>query len=588
MRKFIGPSLLLLLVIIIFRSWFFPGVLSTFDFLYFSPSMMKNIEIIPYAWGWHIGFDGMPRFISPYSWIFPLINIPLATFSKLGMGWAFIERVAYLYPLLALMLFSPILLFKQVIPNNKFYLLSIIIFSFNTYSLLLAAGQVFFALAFMLAPIVLTLFIYILTENLTIYKRWIFSIITGLVLTVQVMVDPRITYVTVFVATIYFLFYFVIQSYSYKKYSIGDYASLAIFVFLIPGLIVITSHAFWIIPSLLHGGNPVETLGSSYSTVEAVKYLSFAKLENTISLLHPNWPENIFGKVYFMRPEFLLIPILAFSSIFFVRKLKNSKEKINILFFGLLGILGAFLSKGSNEPFGGIYLWLFKYLDGFIMFRDPAKWYLLIAISYSILIPFTAWMIYEWLKAIRKFSILNFQFPIKGKLLNLHNLFLVLTVLYLIFLIKPAITGQLTGMLKTTSVPDDYIKLENFLVNQNGYFRTLWVPARQKFGYYSNNKPEISAQTLFNTTDNENLVKKLTEKKTEKLLKEISVKYVIIPYDSEKEIFITDRDYDNLKYEKKIKGLKKITWLKEVYGFNRIKVYEIMSFEDHFWSPSKD
>ena len=42
--------------------------------------------------------------------------------------------------------------------------------------------------------------------------------------------------------------------------------------------------------------------------------LGMEKPPHALSLLHPNWPENLFGKVYFLQPEFLILPILAFSA----------------------------------------------------------------------------------------------------------------------------------------------------------------------------------------------------------------------------------------------------------------------------------
>jgi hypothetical protein len=159
-------------------------------------------------------------------------------------------------------------------------------------------------------------------------------------------------------------------------------------------------HSFWILPALLIHQNAFTQLGGVTPTIDSVTYFSFAKFENAISLLHPNWPENIFGKTYFMKPEFLILPLLAFMSIFFVKKEKQNKL---ILYFILLGIFGAFLAKGSQDPFGNIYLWMFQHLPGFFLFRDSTKWYTLVAISYAILIPFSIRSVYKFLKNKKKF-----------------------------------------------------------------------------------------------------------------------------------------------------------------------------------------
>lgn len=580
MRKLIAPLFLLLLTIVVFRSWFLSGLLSTFDFPFYSHLMMKDAHFGLYAWDWHIGFDGFAIFFSPYSWVFPFIYSPQVVFGKyFGMDWSLIERIMYLYPYLALMIISPILLIRYIFPKNKFYLLSVLIFSFNTYSLLLAGGQVFLALASALAPIVLLIFMKIINNKKPTTSQIITSSsLAGLLLSIQIMMDPRISYTTMSATVLYLVFNI---KYKLSRENILNSCFLILASIVIPLGIVALLQAFWIIPSVLYGGNPVEALGSAHSSVEAVRYFSFAKLENTISLLHPNWPDNIFGKTYFMRGEFLLLPILAFSSLFFISK-KNQNEKRYILYFALLGLIGAFLAKGASEPFRNLYIWMFNNIPGFNLFRDSTKWYTLVAISYSILIPFSIFSIYDWLRS----KIKNQKSKVQIKYQKyLPNVFLLFAVLYLIFLIHPAILGQLGGMYKATSIPDDYVKLEKFLVSDPNYFRTLWIPSIQKFGYYSNNHPEISAQVLFNTTDRKNLFMKLAETKTEKLLEEASIKYIIIPYDSEGEIFLTDRKYDEKKYKEAISQLDTISWLKKNNHFGKIIVYELPTFKDRFWSP---
>lgn len=573
MRKFISPLLFLLLIFIVFRSWFLPGTLSTFDFPYFSRIMMGNANLIPYTWGFHVGLDGFSRFLSPYSWVFPIIYVPQIIFGNwLGMDWSQITRIVYFYPFLILCVASPIFLFRYLFPKNNFYLFAAGIYLFNTYALMLAGGEVFLALAYALAPTILLIFIKQISENREQKAKIKYGIVAGLLVTLQIMFDPRIAYVTLFAVAIYLLF--VIYNLLFSKKILNTFY-LMLYVAVIPLGITVLLQMFWILPTVIHWSSPVGQLGLSHSSIEAVRYFSFAKFENTISLLHPNWPENIFGKVNFMKPEFLLLPILAFVSLLFVRKQTTESRKQNfyVLFFALIGLVGAFLAKGSNGPFGEVYLWLFKYFPGFELFRDATKFYLLIAISYSILIPFNISKIYELLKSKRQFLIFNLQ-----------NIFLILATLYLLLLIRPAILGQLNGMFKTTTVPQDYVRLEKFLSTQPGYFRTLWFPVKQRFSYYSNSHPIISATALFDLYDEKSLFSKLSENETERALKDASVKYVIVPDDSEKEIFLTDRKYDNRLYLRAVNNLQKINWLKEIRTFGKITVFGLDGFRDHFWS----
>ena len=571
----------LLLIFVIFHNWFSLGLIASGDFGFNFKNQFQNYSIFQYAWSIYqeVGLGGNA---SPSLWIILNASFPVVLLGQMFHSpWVLIERISYFFPFLILSFFSSFLISKLIVSNGWRFLASAI-FMTNTYILMVVGGsQVQIALSYALSPIIFYLVINLINfgfEKIILNKFLILkSISLGIILALQIIFDPRIVYISLFGTCIYLLLKFF-ESRKIKSFFI----SLAV-AFVIPGITSFLFNAFWLLPTILLRENPLQQLGSAYTTTNAVQYFSFAKFENTISLLHPNWPENIFGKVGFMKPEFLLLPILAYASLLFIYKTKDLRLKNNILFFALLGLIGAFLAKGTNDPFGSIYLWLFSYFPGFIMFRDSTKWYSLVAVSYSVLIPFSIWKIYERFKSLSKFQILNFKFYInfKNKILNLQNIFLVVTILYLLFLIKPALLGQLTGTFKTTSVPNDYIKLENFLYQQNSFSRTLWVPTTQRFGFYSNSHPEISAENFFNPYNDKNLIQKIAS--SESLLQNSGVKYVIVPYDSQGEIFLSGRKYSNSLYVQTIKDVGSISWLKPVSGFGKIAVFEVPNPKPHFF-----
>ncbi len=166
-------------------------------------------------------------------------------------------------------------------------------------------------------------------------------------------------------------------------------------------------------------------------------------------------------------------------------------------------------------------------------------------------------------------------------------IFILAAISVLFFLIRPALLGELGGTFKSTIFPNDYKTLETFLSSQNHFFRTLWLPTKQRFGFYSNLHPAISANELFNTNDILKLTVDLKTTNEEQKLKDLGVKYIIVPYDSQKEIFIKERKYSSLLYENVIKNLRKISWLEEKTGFGQIKIFELKDPMDHFWTLSK-
>lgn len=55
-------------------------------------------------------------------------------------------------------------------------------------------------------------------------------------------------------------------------------------------------------------------------------------------------------------------------------------------FFAVLALLGIFLSKQVAPPGGFVYKLLFDHFPGFSAFREASKFYVLIAMSYSVMI----------------------------------------------------------------------------------------------------------------------------------------------------------------------------------------------------------
>jgi len=560
------------IILIVFRAWFLPGLIASGDLEYLWNYDFFSLH--PFSWNIKAG-EGLGVFFVPYLWVYMVLSIPFNLAKLLNIPWDTAQRMILFYPFIGISVFSSILFLKKIFPSNRFYLFSTLIFTMNTYILnIVAGGQLVFALAYALAPITLLFAINIIDKGRFRIRK---IIIYGLLLSLQVMIDIRVGYILFVAISLYLILDGIIE-----RRQVKNIIKNSLNVFILPCLILVLTNAFWILPTLIFGTSPAGQLGVNYPTEESVRFFSFAKLENTISLLHPNWPENIFGKAYFMKPEFLLLPILAYSSLLFVSKIKNRKSKIYIIYFVLLGLIGAFLAKGANEPFGGIYLWLFDNFPGFIMFRDSTKWYALVAVSYSILIPFTVWKIYKLLKS---------QLSPGGELYFVQKiqkfipkLFLILTFILLIFLIHPAFLGQLTGSFKHTQMPEDYKKLEKFLSSQNNFSRTFWVPQIQRFGFYSNSNPAISGKVFFNISSSENFLSKLRE--SQEMLENSAVRYVIVPYDSEGEIFLEDRKYNEELYLATVKKVEEIEWLKRVESFGEIAVFEVPNPKGHFWTDS--
>jgi hypothetical protein len=551
-----------ILTIAVFRSVFLGQTISGGDYVVFWPENIAYLRHFAFfAWDATVNF-GLNSVGSlhsaPYSLYMGWIGL------LVGDQTVWWERIVWWLPFFIFSSLSISILVKKLFPQNIVWYVAPFIFLFNTYVfMMIGGGQIGgIGLAYAIAPAVL--YGFIRTINSTGSNNLKFSLLAGLLFAMQIVFDLRIAYVTLAAVVLYLV---VSIMYQVSKKNIPTTLYLLLYTIVIPLGITGLLHAFWIIPMVLFRVNTIEQLGAAFNSFEAVKFFSFATIENSLSLLHPNWPENLFGKTYFMRAEFLLLPILAFSSLLFIDK-KSSKY---ILFFSLLGLIGAFLAKGANEPFGQVYLWMFDHIPGFVMFRDPTKWYILTAISYAVLIPFSIASIYKLLSA--KFKNKKFIPP----------LFLIFIFFFLLFLIRPVFSGELGGTFKSVTMPEEYRELKIFLLEENDVFRTMWIPKRQRFVFHSSAVPAIDAENLFQVSSASAVVNALKKAEAGRLVQEAGIRYVILPYDQQKELFVKNEKYDQKLYEQFVKELDKTSWLKRSQQFGKIIVYEVISPKDRFW-----
>lgn len=537
------------------------------DFRHFYPENILNFATTPLAWDSSLNTGiGVSQLGS--LWITSYFNFTLL-FNKLGLSWNLISLLFWILPAIFLSFFSSFLLFKHLFSSEArlFAILSGIIYASNTYFLMiLTGGQLGVVLGYSLAPLVLLRFIKII-EKPSLRN----ALISGLVLGLQFIFDPRIVYITLIAVFIYLLF------------SLKEIKKIKNKIFLLVPFVVSTFlNFFWILPLLLTKTSPIP---QGFDSVAGFEFFSFSDFSKASSLLHPNFPENIFGKTYFLRPEFLILPILAFSSLLF-------KKRKEILYFAMLGLIGIFLAKGSNEPAGFINTWLFQNFPGMSIFRDPTKFYLLIALSYSILIPFSVYSVNEWV--ISKIKNQKLKIQSKYKIFNFSYVFLLFTILYLLFLIRPlwlgvhlegSPRGEQKKLFAPKQVPNEYVEFKDFISAQPEFFRTLWIPQWQRFGYFSNNHPAIGREEIFKG-DYKNQTEQVENSDAHQLLQDLSVKYIIVPFDSEEDFFLTERKYDDGLYQDAIARIEKLSWLKRVDGFEKPAIFEIENYKDHFWSPS--
>lgn len=483
---------------------------SSGDAPFFFAEQVKNLSWFPSVWDASQGFG---KNLLPRLWIDYPFRLIVKILSTIGLSWLIIEKLLW-FSVFGLAIYSSYRLGRHILGKGAGAIFTPVIYVVNTYMLLLfAGGQLGVAFAYGFAPLVLCKFI----ETIDSTKKLDFrrTVINGLFVALLIVFDLRIGYLILGVGVLYA----VLAKKIAALYSFG----LSI---LVAGVL----HLFWILPAVLTGTGP-GSLGEDFVNTGMLKFLSVADFSHALSLLHPNWPENLFGKVYFLQPEFLIVPILAFGSLFFVKQIKEQRHRIP--FFALLGLTGAFFAKGVDNPFGGVFQWMFIHVPGFVMFRDPTKFYVFTAIGYSILIPFM-------LQRINR------------------KLLYIVFIIFWVFTIRAVFLGLVTGNFRPMPLPAEYVQLKNLLVADTVPSRTLWIPQKDSFAYFSDVHPILTATSSASIDP--------------------SVKYVIVPTDVFKRIFLTDYTFDPAI---RIKLIDQLSYtLTRNPSFHDLAVFENPDFKD--------
>lgn len=415
----------------------------------------------------------------------------------------------------------------------------------NTYILLLIdGGQISLALAYSLLP----LCFYFYRQNLMVPTwRRKFAFV-GAVVALSIT-DIRIIYFLLILMILSFVYdlLFYRRMYLFENIRLG----------LLTSFVLVIIHAYWLSPALLVR-KPQLPVG--YDQANQVSFLTFANWKHAILLQQPHWYRNVFGQTVPPNKLFLVFPTLTLLGLV----LSSDKKKMG--YWLAIAVIGIFLAKGNSEPGGQIYIWLFEKFPGFSMFRDPTKFYFLIAFGYSILI---------------------------GEVVKKYKIIALLLVVFLLYLTYPVYSGKMTGTFSQPRFENEYRQLNSFLGSDSTFGRILWVPSKSPLGesWYqhpglegfrlTSQRPFTSA--VVGTYETMNWLRDASY--SGQLLSIAGVKYVIYPpLDPLRE----EMKPDQVAYHQLFQSqLENTDWAKKTYQFGQLKTIETKSYQDLFWLPAK-
>jgi len=175
--------------------------------------------------------------------------------------------------------------------------------------------------------------------------------------------------------------------------------------------------------------------------------LTLVRLRHAITIFSPHWPGNIFGKVANPPWYFYGVSVLILGNLVWTKK-----RKLVILF-----LVFAFL---ATIPLGSA-------------FRDSTKFFVPLVLLGGILIGQT----------VEKFK---------------KSWATALVYVYLIFLVHPALLGNLNFVLSGNKYSGDFQKIYENSKTDNSFFRTAWFPSVHPLTFETESTPALDAKDLVN------------------------------------------------------------------------------------------
>lgn len=537
--------------------WFNLGSVLTFsDWSYWPNEATKQLWN---SWGTWINYWNFGSVNIQISFLF--FNFFWSIFTNIGFSYDFATKITFLIPVAILGFIAPYILSRKLIKNEFISFVVALFYGTTTYFLVRQTGHLPIAFVYALIPLTFYFFIKALDKNK--FFNWLVFIF---IYWISACYEIRIT----FISTLFLLFYFLFfLGFNIKKYWKN---------ILVASIIFICLNSFWLIPTIF---------GGFYKAIAQVAnrgiFGSFLfDINHSLTLFDDPWTGRLPNNQFVKQPifwYFWFIPMIAFSSFLFD---KSNRYKKEITFFGIVSLVGIFLTKQTDFPFVNAYEWIYKNIPGFNLFREASKFYSITALGYAGLLGY---------------GLLSFKEH--GNIIwnkYIYNASSIVIIFIAICNVKPLVTGEIGTMFVPRHIPQDYIFLKNFIINQPEYFRTLWFPTDSRWSIYTNTHPKVSTVNsigsnwsgfIKNTgSDQQKIVQILKKPFSKQLLDNSSIKYIVIPLQDK----ANDDDFF-VSYGKRelfINELKTVNYLHKVnIGTKELIIYENENFRPHIYKTQE-
>ena len=352
-------AIVALVVVLIYHGWFNTRMLARGDWSAKSPAWMRDYLGAPSVWN-EAYFGSAPQVFGGALVKFPLFHLQAQLHKIFGFDFALTERIIWFFPFLIFSTLSIYLLAKYLFKHTLVSFFATIYFIANNFIIFrLHGAQLNLAMVYALTPLGLYLFIRGLKE-----KKIFFAFLWGIVSSLMVWYEPRITIISLALQGSYGLYYVFVLA-SERRDSFKTLAKNL----LIGGVVLLLFNIFWLLPFAIDFQAATPS-GSGFFSLDTVKSLSRTKFFDALVLsigADSRWKRFIYLDGQIITAALFPIILIVYGASFL------AKPRKDYLFWILASFGLAFMAKGLNPPLSRFNFFFYNYVPLASMYRLPSK-----------------------------------------------------------------------------------------------------------------------------------------------------------------------------------------------------------------------
>lgn len=402
------------------------GLIANVDFTQFFLLNTNFLDLYPYVWKDYL--SGIFNSIYIINW--SSLVIISAALKAIGLNTEMINRVWLVTPFILFNLSVFYFInkhFKKFGFNRRDVLLIVMFTAYSspTVNFLSIGWQQIY---FLPAAATIILLDSLISFSKSLEKKYLF--VAGILS----IFSAQLMHLFIFANICFFLYLVILDKHpKYTKIkTLGHWSFTAIFI-----------NLWWVLPLI---GNFVfsEIVNYRYDPITDLN-----NIKNMVSFQDVIFLNSVHGTTTVQQHTTSKVNLIIRTSYFlaftigYLKAIKTKKTRKISLTLGVVLLVVIFFSAGAHQPFGSLFVWAFKNIPMFYMFRDVSKFGIFIVFIYGIFITY----------------LIKTREKRKRNIVHVGFLFLIAITSF------PMITGNLGGDFQTLELPDEYLST-NILINK--------------------------------------------------------------------------------------------------------------------------